>query len=143
MPPYEPPNPLLPWRLVCCPGDVRFSAIKKEAQTLGRLYALHRNSEDVLWLGQSLNVLARFMSKHYQLPVHCSSGYRVIRRESQSGKHKGFAVHRLPSVQELNALLDEVRPRWIAVALRDPEKWETTTATTLEASEPPSDFKER
>ena len=114
-----------PWRPVSCPGSVRFSAIYKEPQTLGRVYALYRQGEKLLWLGQSLRRLALQMREHYKMPVHCSSGYRVVRKETLRSTHKGFVVERLLSVEAVNELLEYVNPSCIIVMLRDPDNYET------------------
>ena len=122
MPPCTPPPEPPPWRH--CPGEVRFRGIRKESNTLGRIYALY-GDDRLLWLGQSLKVLVQFIREHYGLNLHCSSGYRIIRRESLSDRHKGFVVRRPAGAEELNEILDRARPLWIAEVLRDPEKWET------------------
>src|SRR5512137_1136295 len=88
-----------PWQAVNCPGSVRFSAIYKEPQTLGRVYALYRQGEKLLWLGQSLRRLALYMREHDKIPVHCSSGYRVVRGETFHSTHKGFVVERLMTLE--------------------------------------------
>ena len=123
MPPYVPFEPL-PWRLVWCPGEVRFRGIRKESNTLGRVYALF-GDDRLRWLGQSLKVPVQFIREHYDLEAHCSSGYRVLRRESLSERHKGFAACRPAGAQELSEILDRAQPLWIAAVLRDPDKWET------------------
>ena len=123
MPPYVPPPEPLPWRVVYCPGEVRFRHVRKESQTLGRIYALF-GGDGLIWLGQSLKVLMQFIREYYDLNLHCSSGYRIIRRESLSDRHKGFAVRRPADAEELNEILDHAQPRWLAVALRDPDRWE-------------------
>ena len=79
MPPYVPPPEPLPWRVVYCPGEVRFRSVGKESNTLGRIYALY-GGDGLLWLGQSLKVLMQFVREHYGLNLHCSSGYRIIRQ---------------------------------------------------------------
>ena len=117
-----------PWRVVCCPGEVRFTRISKEHQTLARIYALYRDdSNQTLWLGQSISRLIPFLREHLQLSVHLSSAYRIIRGECKRGLHNGFAVKRLEDARQVNELLDRVRPKWLAVVLRDPDRW------TLEA----------
>ena len=120
MPPPEP----LPWRVGYCPGEVRFRRVRKESNTLGRICALY-GGDGLLWLGQSLKVLMPFIREYYGLNLHCSSGYRIIRRESGSDRHKGFAVRRPADAEELNRILDLAGPLWLAVALRDPDKDET------------------
>ena len=116
-----------PWRVVCCPGEVRFAQIAKERQTLARIYALYRDDQ-TLWLGQSISRLIPFLREHLKLRVHLSSAYRIIRGECKRGLHNGFAVKRLEDARQVNELLDRVRPKWLAVVLRDPDKW------TLEVS---------
>ena len=109
-----------PWRLVCCPGSVRFSQIAKERQTLARIYTLYRDdSNHTVWLGQSMSRLMPFLSKHSKLRVHLSSAYRILRGECKSGRHNGFAVKRLADARQVNELLDRVRPKWLA----DPDRW--------------------
>ena len=134
MPPYVPPPEPLPWRLVWCPGEVRFRRVLKETQTLGRLYALYARDR-LLWVAQSLNTLVRFMRRYYGVSVHCSSGYRIIRRESRSRTHNGFVVSRLADALELNELLDHLQPLWIATVIRDPDKWETEALSEAYAVE--------
>jgi hypothetical protein len=112
-----------PWRVVCCPGEVRFTHIAKEYQTLARIYALYRDDSSTLWLGQSLSRPMPFLREHYGLRVHVSSAYRVLRGECKSGRHVGFAIKCLGDECELNQLLDRVRPKWLAVVLRDPDRW--------------------
>ena len=123
MAPYVPFKPL-PWRLVWCPGEVRFRHVHKESQTQGRLYVLWTHDR-LVRLGQSLKVLMEFARQYYDILLHVSSGYRIIRRECPSNRHKGFAVCRPADALELNALLERVQPLWIGTALRDPDKWET------------------
>jgi hypothetical protein len=115
-----------PWRVVCCPGEVRFASIAKERQTLARIYALYRDDQ-TLWLGQSISRLMPFLREHLKLRVHLSSAYRIIRGECKRGLHNGFAVKRLEDAREVNELLDSVRPKWLAVVLRDPDKWTLAT----------------
>ena len=113
-----------PWRVVCCPGEVRFAQISKEYQTLARIYALYRDDPNqTLWLGQSLSRLMPFLCEHFKRRVHLSSSYRILRGECKSGRHKGFAVKRLEDARQVNELLDRVRPKWLAVVLRDPDRW--------------------
>ena len=119
-----------PWRVVCCPGEVRFARISKERQTLARIYALYRDDCDhTLWLGQSLSRLIPFLREHCKRRVHLSSAYRLLRGECKRDRHLGFAVKRLEDPRQVNELLDRVRPKWLAVVLRDPDRW------TLEAQE--------
>ena len=122
MAPYVPFKPL-PWRLVCCPGWVRFKHVQKESQTLGRLYVLW-GGDGLVWLGQSLKKMVEFVRQHYGMLVHVSSGYRIIRGECASDRHKGFTVCRPADAKELNQILDSADPRWLAVVLRDPDKYE-------------------
>ena len=118
-----------PWRVVCCPGEVRFAQISKERQTLSRIYALYRDdSNHTVWLGQSLSQLMPLLREHSRLIVHLSSGYRILRGECKSRRHNGFAVERLEDARHVNELLDRVRPKMLAVVLRDPDKWETLQA---------------
>jgi hypothetical protein len=118
------------WRVVCCPGEVRFASIAKERQTLARIYALYRDdSNHTVWLGQSINQLMPFLREHSKRRVHVSSAYRILRGECKSGRHQGFAAKRLEDARQVNELLDRVRPKWLAVVLRDPDKW------TLQAPE--------
>ena len=130
MPPPEP----LPWRVVYCPGEVRFRSVGKESNTLGRIYALY-GDDGLLWLGQSLKVLMQFIREYYGLNLHCSSGYRIIRRESSSDRHKGFAVHRPAGAEALNRILDLAGPLWLAIALRDPDKYEVEVPSETYAVE--------
>jgi hypothetical protein len=123
MPPYVPPPEPLPWRVVYCPGEVRFRRVRKESNTLGRIYALF-GGDGLLWLGQSPKVLMQFIREYYGLNLHCSSGYRIIRRECSSDRHKGFTVRRPADAEELNRILDLAGPLWLAVVLRDPDKYE-------------------
>ena len=134
MPPYVPPPEPLPWRVVYCPGEVRFLRVRKESNTLGRIYALY-GGDGLLWLGQSLKVLMQFARVHYGLNLHCSSGYRIIRRESGSDRHKGFAVRKPADAEELNRVLDLAGPLWLAVALRDPDKYEVVPLSEADAVE--------
>ena len=114
--------------MVCCPGEVRFARISKERQTLARIYALYRDdSNQTLWLGQSLSRLIPFLCEHSNRRVHLSSAYRILRGKCESDRHLGFAVERLEDPRQVNELLDRVRPKWLAVVLRDPDRW------TLEA----------
>ena len=111
---------------MCCPGEVRFASIAKERQTLARIYALYRDdSSEILWLGQSLSQLIPFLREHSRLRVHLSSAYRILRGECKTDRHKGFQVKRLEGVAEVNELLDRARPKWLAVVVKDPDKWET------------------
>ena len=127
MPPYTPPPEPLPWRVVYCPGEVRFKRIHNESNTLGRIYVLY-GDDGLLWLGQSLKMLVHFIRERQGLKLHCSSGYRIIRKEALANRHKGVAVSRPADMEELDRILDRADPRWIAVALRDPDKWETKAA---------------
>ena len=121
------PFELPPWQVVCCPGTVRFERIAKDTHTLARIYALHREREGIVWLGQSMTSLMEAIGKHYNLHMHVSSGYRIIRREVKSGMHRGFLVTRLADESEVNALLENLCPLYLAVVLRHPERWEITT----------------
>ena len=117
-----------PWRVVVCPGSVRFAQIDKERQTLARIYALYRDdSNQTVWLGQSLSRLIPFLREHCKRRVHLSSAYRLLRGECKKDHTLGFAVKRLEDPRQVNELLDRVRPKWLAVVLRDPDRW------TLEA----------
>ena len=120
----KPPFELPPWQVVCCPGTVRFERIAKDTHTLSRLYALYREYEGIVWLGQSMTSLMQAIGKHYSLHMHVSSGYRIIRREVKSGTHRGFVVTRLADESEVNALLDDLCPLHLAVVVRHPDKWE-------------------
>ena len=120
----KPPLELAPWQVVCCPGTVRFERIAKDTHTLARIYALHREREGIVWLGQSMTSLMQAIGKHYSLHMHVSSGYRIIRREVKSGMHRGFVVTRLADESEVNALLDDLCPLHLAVVVRHPDKWE-------------------
>ena len=126
MPPYVPPPDALPWRVVFCPGEVRFRSVRKESQTLGRLYVLD-GDDGVVWIGQSLRMLVQFVNENLGLKMHCSSGYRIIRSESRTRRHKGMTVLRPANAEELNQILDRADPRWLAVVLRDPDKYEMET----------------
>ena len=130
MAPYVPFEPL-PWRLVWCPGEVRFRSIRKESNTQGRVYALF-GGDGLLWLGQSLKVLMEYARQYYGILLHVSSGYRIIRRLQAQG-HKGFAVCRPADALELNELLERVQPLWIGTALRDPDKWETMVEAVVQS----------
>ena len=130
MAPYVPFKPL-PWRLVWCPGEVRFRHVHKESQTQGRLYVLWTHDR-LVWLGQSLKVLMEFARQYYGILLHVSSGYRIIRRLQTQG-HKGFAVCRPADALELNELLERVQPLWIGTALRDPDKWETMVEAVVQS----------
>ena len=122
-----------PWRVVCCPGEIRFAQIHKERQTLARIYALY-DSNHMVWLGQSLSRLIPFLREHCKRRVHLSSAYRILRGDCKRDRHLGFAVKRLEDVRQVNELLDSVRPKWLAVVVRDPDNW------TLEAqAETPDD----
>ena len=99
-----------PWRVVCCPGEVRFAQIAKERQTLARIYALYRDDQ-TLWLGQSISRLIPFLGEHSKLRVHLSSAYRIIRGECKSGRHNGFAVKRLEDARQVNERAAEVARR--------------------------------
>jgi hypothetical protein len=112
-----------PWRVVCCPGEVRFAQIDKERQTLARIYALYRDDSQTLWLGQSLSRLIPFLREHCKRRVHLSSAYRLLRGECKKDHTLGFAVKRLEDPRQVNELLDRVRPKWLAVVLRDPDRW--------------------
>ena len=68
--------------------------------------------------------LMESIGKHYDLRMHVSSGYRVTRRELKSGMHRGFLVTRLADESEVNALLENLCPLYLAVVLRHPDKWE-------------------
>ena len=120
----KPPVELPPWQVVCCPGTVRFAKIAKDTHTLSRLYALYREFEGIVWLGQSMTSLMEAIGKHHDLHMHVSSGYRVIRRELKSGMHRGFLVARLADESEVNALLEHLCPLYLAVVLRHPEGWD-------------------
>ena len=120
----KPPFELPPWQVICCPGTVRFAKIAKDTHTLSRLYALHREFEGIVWLGQSMTSLMQSIGKHYDLRMHVSSGYRIIRRELKSGMHRGFLATRLADESEVNALLENLCPLYLAVVLRRPDKWE-------------------
>ena len=114
----------LSWSVVCCPGEVRFASIAKEYQTVARIYALYRDdSNHAVWLGQSINQLIPFLREHSKRRVHVSSAYRILRGECKSGRHQGFAAKRLEDARQVNELLDRVRPKWLAVVLRDPDRW--------------------
>ena len=116
------PLELPPWQVVCCPGTVRFAKIAKDTHTLSRLYALYREYEGIVWLGQSMTSLMQAIGKHYSLHMHVSSGYRVIRRELKSGMHRGFLVARLADEREVNALLERLCPLCLAVVVRHPDR---------------------
>ena len=118
------PFELPPWQVVCCPGTVRFERIAKDTHTLARIYALHREFEGIVWLGQSMTSLMEAIGKHYDLHMHVSSGYRVIRQELKSGMHRGFLVARLADESEVNALLERLCPFCLAVVVRHPDRWE-------------------
>ena len=120
----KPPLELPPWQVACCPGTVRFERIAKDTHTLARIYALHREFEGIVWLGQSMTSLMESIGKHYDLRMHVSSGYRVLRRELKSGMHRGFLVTRLADESEVNALLEHLCPLYLAVVLRHPDRWE-------------------
>ena len=120
----KPPVELPPWQVACCPGTVRFARIAKETQTLARIYALHRECEGIVWLGQSMTGLMQSMGKHHSLHMHVSSCYRVVRQEMKRGTHRGFLVKRLADESEVNALLERLCPLYLAVVLRHPERWE-------------------
>ena len=134
MPPYVPPPDELPWRVVFCPGEVRFRSVRKESQTLGRLYALD-GDDGAVWIGQSLRMLVQFVNENLGLKMHCSSGYRIIRSESRTRRHKGMTVLRPANAEELNQILDRADPRWLAVVLRDPDKYEMETPRETRAVE--------
>ena len=120
----KPPVELPPWQVARCPGTVRFARIAKDTHTLARIYALHREFEGIVWLGQSMTSLMQFIGKHYSLHMHVSSGYRVIRREMKSSMHRGFLVTRLADESEVNALLERLCPLCLAVVVRHPDRWE-------------------
>ena len=121
------PLELPPWQVACCPGTVRFARIAKDTHTLARIYALHREFEGIVWLGQSMTSLMQSIGKHYSLHMHVSSCYRVVRRELKSGMHRGFLVTRLADESEVNALLEHLCPLYLAMVLRHPDKWEIAT----------------
>ena len=102
----KPPLELPPWQVVCCPGTVGFARIAKDTHTLARIYALHREFEGIVWLGQSMTSLMQSIGKHYDLHMHVSSCYRVVRQEMKRGTHRGFLVKRLADESEVNALLE-------------------------------------
>ena len=131
MPPDRPPE-LPPWRVVSCPGTIRFERIDKETHTLGRTYAVYRERDGLVWLGQSLAGLMQSIGKHYDLRMHVSSGYRVVRQELKGGAHRGFLVKRLADEREVNALLDRLWPHYVAVVLRHPERWELAPTGELQ-----------
>ena len=118
------PLELPPWQVVCCPGPVRFERIAKDTHTLARIYALHREFEGIVWLGQSMTSLMQSIGKHYNLRMHVSSGYRIIRQEMKSGMHRGFLATRHADESEVNALLEHLCPLYLVVVLRHPDRWE-------------------
>ena len=118
------PFELPPWQEICCPGSVRFDRIAKDTHTLARIYALHREFEGIVWLGQSMTSLMEAIGKHYSLNMHVSSGYRVIRQELKSGMRRGFLVARLADESEVNALIERLCPLCLAVVARRPDRWE-------------------
>ena len=134
MPPYVPPPDALPWCVVYCPGEARFRRVRKETQTLGRLYALD-GDDGAVWIGQSLRMLVQFVNENLGLKMHCSSGYRIIRSESRTRRHKGMTVLRPANAEELNQILDRADPRWLAVVLRDPDKYEMEAPSETHAVE--------
>ena len=116
--------------MVVCPGSVRFAQIDKERQTLARIYALYRDDSQTLWLGQSLSRLIPILREHSKRRVHLSSAYRLLRGECKKDHTLGFAVKRLEDPRQVNELLDRVRPKRLAVVLRDPDRWTLEEAPT-------------
>lgn len=113
-----------PWQVVVCPFHVRFSSIRKEYHTLGRIYAIYSpQARDSIWVSQSITGLVQCMVSHGG-KLQVSSIYRILRGQCICKRHKGLTVRRLESAEELNDLIDEVQPRTLVFAVRDPDNWQ-------------------
>jgi len=124
---------MLPWHLVTCPGDIRFSHIHREAKTRFRIHVIFepRTVARPAWISQSNAELVKHL-RSVGRRVHMSSLYRILRGEAKRNLHLGYAIRRCATAEEVNKVLDLAEPSIIAVVLRDADNYELAT----QASEP-------
>ena len=115
-----------PWQSATCPKSVRFSRIRKELHTNGRLYGIyHDKHRDAVWLGQSVYGMVSEINKlRRYAKVHSSTAYRVLRGEAEYRHLRGITVEKLQDVEHVNELLDRIDAPNLVVVTRDPDKWE-------------------